>query len=276
MTFAQRAQLPVKVDVAGNPVVNTDYGGWAFIDPTNRTVVNDDPALAELDRLQASLNDTSFLPSDALSGTRTDLTGVAVPVEGADKEAYRRRYGELWRLGGHTYDKDGNEVVLTGVTDLIQTPAYQRMTDAQKAEAISGIVAAAKAGAAWETGEKLGHESPAASSGSEGYTMAPVRAVPERLVGRYKMLDKLYEQTGDGAFLPKGISGSFTRDDVQYNLTGEDLDRLWDLYQIELDKLIAKINWAADPEEVAAQVAAAYSSAASRAKDRYVKLYRTK
>ena len=45
---------------------------------------------------------------------------------------------------------------------------------------------------------------------------------------------------------------------------------------MELDKMMTKINWAADPEEVAAQVAAAYSSASSRAKDRYVKLYRAK
>lgn len=269
-----RQMLPAKVDVAGNRVANTDYGPVAFIDPTNRAQANDDPALLELDRLQESLGNTSFLPADALSGAKNTLTGVDGVVEGADKEAYRIRYGELWRLGGRTYDKNGTPVVLTGVSDLIQTDAYQRMTDAEKAEAISGIVSAAKEGAVWETAERLGHEVKPASS--SGYEMDPVRAVPERLAGRYPMLDRLYEQTGNGAFLPKGISGSFSRNKVQYNLQGEDLDRLWDLYQLELDRRLAGIKWTADPEELAAQVTSAYSSAAAAAKDKYVKLYRRK
>lgn len=268
-----REQLPAKVDVAGRRVENTDEGVLAFIDPFNRTTVSDDPALLELDRLSASLGTTAHLPADALSGSKTSLTGVLGEVAGADKETYKVRYGQLWRLGGTTYDADGNRVVLMGVTDLINTDWYRQMTDAEKAEAIAGIMAAAKAGATYEMGEKLGHKTKSSSSGGSG--MAPLRAVPAQLEGRYPELDRMFEATGDGTYIPKGIAASFSRNKVQYNLTGEAYDILWELYIFELDKRLAKIDYSDDPDKVAAAVSAAYSAAASEAKDTFVKLYPT-
>lgn len=266
--------LPAKVDVAGRRIENTDYGPIAFFDPFNRTIVHDDPALIEVDRLQDVLGTTSHLPSDALSGSRTALTGVAVPVEGENKEAYKVRYGELWRLGGATYDADGNPVVIMGVADLIQTPWYKRMTDAEKANAISGVMSAAKAGAIYETGELLGH-TPKSTGGSGGSATVPVRAVPAQLEGRYPQLDRMFKATGDGTFIPKGINGSFSRNKVQYDLSGRDYDVLWELYISELDLRLGQINFDGDPDEVATAVNAAYSSAAADAKDNFAKLYPT-
>ena len=154
---------------------------------------------------------------------------------GSDKEAYQVRYGELWRLGGSTFDASGNRVVITGVSDLIQSAAYQKMTDQQKANAISGIMSAAKTGAAYEMGEKLGHVEKESDSDDDEYTMKAVRPMPERFAGsdslNMQRLAAMYEQTGDGAFIPKGISGSFSRSKVQYDLTGKELEKLWTLYE---------------------------------------------
>lgn len=269
-----RQLLPEKVDVAGRSVVNTDYGAAAFIDPFNRTIADDDPALLELDRLYKALGTSAHLPSDALSGTKTALSGVAAPVEGEDKETYRKRYGELWRLGGSTFDKNGNEVIITGVTDLIQTKAYQEMTDAEKATAISGIISAAKAGASYEMGEKLGHTKTEAAEDT-GYTKQAIRPMPARYVDMdsddFRMLASKFEETGDGAFIPKDIGGSFTRNKVQYDLTGEEYAELQALYDIELEAQLSQIDWYVSDEELAAAVNAAYSKAASDAKDEYVK-----
>lgn len=149
---------------------------------------------------------------------------------------------------------------------------FQSMTDAEKAKAISGVMSAAKTGAAYEMGEKLGHAEKAASSTSSGSTKKALAAVPGQLQGRYPELDKMFEATGDGLFLPKGIDSSFTRG-VQYNLSGEDYQNLWQLYIDELDARMAKIDWGLPPEEVAAAVSSAYSGADKAAKDKYVKHY---
>lgn len=271
-----REMLPEKVDVAGRSVESKE-GLRNFVDPLTTTNATDDPALNELMRLYGVTGDASFFPSDALSGTKNSLSGVAGVVEGKDKEAYKKRYGELWRLGGTTYDEDGNRVTLTGVTDLINTPAYRQMTDEEKAEAISGIVSAAKAGATYEMGEKLGHAVKEASSDT-GYTKKAVRAMPEQFAQSdspmIQRLAEMYEQTGDGAFIPKGIGRSFSRDKVEYNLTDAEYEKLWILYEQELETKLAKIDWNLSLEEIAAAVESAYSSAASAAKSEWVKIYK--
>lgn len=271
-----RETLPEKVDVAGRSVESKE-GLRNFFDPLTTSNAIDDPALNELMRLYDTHGSSAGFPSDALSGRKNTLTGVLGEVEGEDKETYRKRYGELWRLGGTTFDEDGNRVTLTGVTDLIETTAYKAMTDKEKMEAISGIVEAAKTGAVYEMGEKLGH-APKTSSSSDGYAKQAVRAMPERFAnsqsGWIQELSQWYEKTGDGAFIPKGIGSSFTRNKVEYNLTGAQYDELWDLYETELDVKLAKINWAASPEEVAQAVNSAYSSAASSAKDKYTKTHK--
>ncbi len=271
-----RETLPEKVDVAGRSVESKE-GLRNFFDPLTTSNVIDDPALNELMRLYDTHGSSAGFPSDALSGRKNTLTGVLGEVEGEDKETYRKRYGELWRLGGTTFDEDGNRVTLTGVTDLIETPAYKAMTDEEKMEAISGIVAAAKTGAVYEMGEKLGH-APKTSSTSGGYNKQAVRAMPERFAnsqsGWIQELAHWYEKTGDGAFIPKGIGSSFTCNKVEYNLTGAQYDKLWDLYETELDVKLAKINWLESAEDVAQAVNSAYSSAASSAKDKYTKTHK--
>lgn len=265
-----REMLPAKVDVAGRRVENTDQGILAFIDPFNRTTVNNDPALVEIDRLHTVLGTSAHLPSDALSGSRDSLTGVSAPVTGSDKEEYKVRYGELWLNGGTTYDSEGNRVVLMGVNDLIETDWYRRMTDAEKAEAIAGVIAAARTGAAYETGEALGHKPKTSSSLPSA---SAIKGVPAQLQGRYPELDKLFAATGDGTFLPKGIGRIFDRNKVRYSLNDRSYAVLWDMYLTELDRLMVKIDFSDDPEDVAAAVASAYSTAASRAKDAFVDLY---
>ena len=271
-----RQMLPEKVDVAGRSVTSKE-GLANFFDPLNRTKVASDPALTELMRLNETLGTSDFMPSDALSGTKTALTGVAEPVEGKDKEAYRKRYGELWRLGGSTYDANGQRVTIQGVDSLIRTSAYQSMSDEEKANAIGGIVSAAKTGAAYEMGEKLGHIEKAEKS--SGYAKKPVRAMPEQFANSdspmIKRLADKYEETGDGAFIPKGISSRFSVNKVSYSLEGEEYDLLWSLYEKELNGKLMAIDWVRlSDEELAAAVESAYSSAATAAKKQYAKKHK--
>lgn len=151
-----RETLPEKVSITGESVQSKE-GLRNLYDPFYITEAGNDPALDELMRLSDALGSSDFLPSDALSGTKTELKGVAALVTGKDKEAYKKRYGELWRLGGPTYNKNGGGVNITGVTDLIQTSAYQDMSDEEKASAIKEIIGLAKVGATYEIGETLGH-----------------------------------------------------------------------------------------------------------------------
>ena len=271
-----RQMLPEKVDVAGRSVTSKE-GLANFFDPLNRTKVASDPALTELMRLNETLGTSDFMPSDALSGTKTALTGVAEPVEGKDKEAYRKRYGELWRLGGATYDANGQRVTIQGVDSLIRTSAYQGMSDEEKANAIGGIVSAAKTGATYEMGEKLGHIEKAEKS--SGYAKKPVRAMPEQFADSdspmIKRLADKYEETGDGAFIPKGISSRFSVNKVSYSLEGEEYDLLWSLYEKELNGRLKGIDWMRlSDEELAAAVESAYSSAATAAKNQYAKKHK--
>lgn len=269
-----REMLPEKVDVAGRSVESKE-GLRNFVDPFTTTEAIDDPALDELMRLHEALGTSTHMPSDALSGTKTSLTGVAAEVDGKDKEAYKKRYGELWRLGGDTFDKNGQPVSITGVTDLIQTEAYKAMTDQEKANAISGIVADAKAGATYEAGQRLGHE--VKEEKPDTYEKTAVRAMPARFAQSespmIKKLSELYQRTGDGAFIPKGISNSFTKNGTQYNLDGENYELLWKIYEEKLEEKLAGIDWSGSDEEVAAAVSSAYSSAATSAKATYVKLH---
>ena len=269
-----REKLPEKVDVAGRSVENTKQGIAAFIDPFTTTEAVDDPALNELMRLNEALNGQSdFMPLDALSGKKNELSGVAGAVEGKDKEAYKKRYGELWRLGGDTYDKNGNAVKIEGVDALIESDAYKRMSDTEKAEAIKGVVAAAKDGAVYETGEKLGHV--VKEEKESGYAQKGYRAMPARFTDRddewLKQLDTLYRKTGDGAFIPKAINNRFERDEKVYDLNAEQTDELWELYELNLEIALTKIDWDADETEVAEAVESAYTSAATKARNTYIK-----
>ena len=280
LPYLREQLLPEKVDVAGNPV-ESKQGLRNFFDPMTTSKVNDDPALAEMLRLYESTGSSAHMPSDALSGSRTALNGVEAPVEGKDKETYKKRYGELWRLGGTTYDEDGNRVTVQGVSDLIRSDAYQSMTDEEKASALKSIVSAAKTGAVYETRSRLDgpdRSETTVTPKDDSYEKKPPRAMPERfanseseLLGR---LADLYEQTGDGTFIPKGISNEFTSSGTKYSLKGEDYEALWDFYEEELESKLREVDWDADTADVADQVTGAYSSAASAARKRYLKTHK--
>lgn len=153
-----RELLPEKVDVAGRAVENTKHGVAAFVDPFTTSYAVDDPALSEMIRLRDVLTEKgaseprAHMASDALSGRRNTLTQnkVTYTVTPEEKEAYRKRYGDLWRNGGMTYDKKGKRTPVRGVEELIASRAYQLMTDEEKAEAIKDILQMAKVGATYE------------------------------------------------------------------------------------------------------------------------------
>ena len=172
-------------------------------------------------------------------------------------------------------DANGSPVHVMGVTELMEKPFYQRMTDEEKAEAISGVVAAAKTGAVGEMKERIGATEKAQKSSE--YQKQPVRAIPEYFrwndAEPYRKLSERFDKTGDGAFIPKAISTSFTQDGVSYKLTGEDADNLWKYYDFELAAALDKVDWDKSDSEVAADVAKAYTSAQSAAKKRWLKMH---
>lgn len=154
-----RQLLPKKVDVSGRAVENTKQGIAAFVDPFTTSKAVGDPALDEMIRLRDELEKKgaseprAHMASDALSGRRNTLTQnkVTYTVTPEEKEAYRKLYGDLWRNGGITYDKKGKRVSITqGVEELIQSRAYQLMSDEEKAEAIKKILQKAKEGATYQ------------------------------------------------------------------------------------------------------------------------------
>ena len=152
-----RQMLPEKVDVTGQSV-RTKEGWRNFFDPFTTTDVNDDPALQELIRLSDDTGETSFLPSDALSGSKMTLTvsGQDVTLDGHQKEAYKKRYGQLWLEGGTTINKKGQAVSVMGVRAFMNTPTYQSMTDEERTKQIQKIVKAAKEGASMEMLNEIG------------------------------------------------------------------------------------------------------------------------
>ena len=149
--FLREQLLPEKVDVTGQ-TVRTKEGLRNFYDPFTTTDARQDPVVDELFRLNEALGTNTMLPSDALSGTKNALTlnKQTVTLDGKGKEAYRKRYGELWMEGGVTLDKKGRKKTVEGLRELMESRRYQRMSDEEKAEAIKDIIAEAKTGATME------------------------------------------------------------------------------------------------------------------------------
>jgi hypothetical protein len=267
-----RETLPEKVDITGQPTANTKQGARALLDPFTTTVAKDDPALDELLRLADSTGNTSFMPSDALRGKADTLTGLARPLTPDEKEAYKKKYGTLVFDGGATIDKSGNAVTLQGIRSLMDSPAYASMTDAEKANAISGQVGAAKDGAVAEMAATVGTTKPVPAS--SGYEKKAPGAMPDyfaNLDNDYmKKLNALYEKTGDGSFIPTAISGTFSRDKKSYTLDTKQMETLWNMYGEELLKLIVTVDWSLPDEELAQILTSDYSKAQGRAKDAWV------
>ena len=157
--FLREQLLPVKIDVTGQPV-RTKEGLRNFYDPFTTTDARNEPVVDELFRLNEVLGSSSMLPSDALSGTKDSITfnKQTVTLDEAGKEAYRRRYGELWLEGGVTLDKKGKKKTVEGLRELMESRRYQRMDDEEKAEAIAEIIKAADTGVKMEALRDYGNQ----------------------------------------------------------------------------------------------------------------------
>lgn len=136
-----RELLPEKVDVTGRSVVSKE-GLRNFLDPFTTTKAADDAVLDELIRLHEETGESSFMPLDALSGSKNTLTvnKEKITLDGEDKESYKKRYGKLW------YE---------GVSRLVSRPGYKRMSDEKKMEEISEIVKDAKKKASEEIAREI-------------------------------------------------------------------------------------------------------------------------
>jgi len=136
-----REMLPEKVDVAGRSVVSKE-GARNFFDPFTTTKAADDPVLDELMRLYEATDDSTFMPVDALSGTKNTLTvdKQKYTVDGHAKEEYKKLYGKLW------YEE---------VKALMDSPQYEWLSDEDKAKKIKDLVTQAKKDAAEETVSRL-------------------------------------------------------------------------------------------------------------------------
>jgi hypothetical protein len=157
--FLREQLLPVKIDVTGQPV-RTKEGLRNFYDPFTTTDARNEPVVDELFRLNEVLGSSSMLPSDVLSGTKDSITfnKQTVTLDDAGKEAYRRRYGELWLEGGVTLDKKGKKKTVEGLRELMESRRYQLMDDEEKAEAVAEIIKAADTGVKMEALRDYGNQ----------------------------------------------------------------------------------------------------------------------
>lgn len=132
-----RQTLGVKVDITGEPVMNSKYSGNPALslvnnlfNPFTMTDVKDDPVINELLRLYEATGQTDVLPSDRLRGRAETVNGVIGTIKGKDKQAYREMYGKTWH---------------TAIEELISSDAYAAMDDAGKRLAIKPILEEADA-----------------------------------------------------------------------------------------------------------------------------------
>jgi len=93
-------------------------------------------------RLYEATDDSTFMPVDALSGTKNTLTvdKQKYTVDGHAKEEYKKLYGKLW------YEE---------VKALMDSPQYEWLSDEDKAKKIKDLVTQAKKDAAEETVSRL-------------------------------------------------------------------------------------------------------------------------
>ncbi len=166
-----RNMLPEKVLITGETQENTKYKNLfnAFINPSNVTADQSNDAIREVLRVSDATGDVTFLPTDVLYGkkdklqyTQGGVQQVAV-LDDEQKEEYKKHYGELLMNGGAALGKKidkktGKNVTLEvpGLNGLIQSAEYQRMTDAEKRDALEDAIKKAKEGALVELIQKYG------------------------------------------------------------------------------------------------------------------------
>lgn len=127
-----RQTLGVKVDVAGDKVMNSKYSGNPTLslvnnlfNPFTMTDVKNDPVSNELMRLYEATGQTDVLPSDRLRGRAETVNGVIGTIKGKDKQAYREMYGQTWHAA---------------VEELINSDTYAAMDDEGKRLAVKATL----------------------------------------------------------------------------------------------------------------------------------------
>ena len=154
-----RESLPKKIDVTGQPVMQGKEGVENFFNPFTVTDARNDAVLNEMMRVSESVGNSTMLPSDALSGRKNSFQGLTFTVDTQTKEAYKQRYGDLWYNGGTYVDGNGNKVKVQGVADLIESSAYAKMSDTEKAKAIEKTLSLASSVAKAEAADAVGADS---------------------------------------------------------------------------------------------------------------------
>lgn len=128
MTPWGRKKLSQRYDVLGNPIKNDASDNVAerlynsFINPFNTSKENANDVTDEIDRLYASLQDTAVLPSAA--GNNISYGGEKYKFTSADKQEYQRIEGET------------NAEILS---KLVNSDAYDRLSDEEKAKVLSSV-----------------------------------------------------------------------------------------------------------------------------------------
>ena len=159
----RESMLPTKNDITGKPVESKE-GIRNFIDPFYTTKVNDDSALAELDRLYDETGSSAHIPTYLVktSGKVTILAKIAdddaVNMSRADNEHklvltanernyYNQMYSQLAfdGTGDKAYEGVGDiETEFDGIRDLMNGTDYEYASDEEKAEMLSEILSKAK------------------------------------------------------------------------------------------------------------------------------------
>lgn len=162
--FLREKVLDVKTDITGRPVESKPGLANNLFNPLTTTQAVDDPALTELDRLYDALGTSAHIPSTLIktSGKVTILAAVAdnrrvkmdrkngehnLVLTAAQRNQYNRMYASLCFDGtgdGDYVRLQGIDTRFTGIRDLMETPAYKRANDQEKAGMISDIIKKAK------------------------------------------------------------------------------------------------------------------------------------
>jgi hypothetical protein len=261
-----RELLPAKIDVTGKPVKSKSLLN-SLLNPAYITEDVNDPVLDEMLRLVDATGESTFLLTDNLYGSRNTLTGGARPLTDAEKEAYKTRKGTLLMDGGRAIDKSGATVTMPGLRALMASDTYKHMSDQQKADAVKGQVDAANDAVNAEYLKIVGTTT---KEKSTEYAPKAATTVPTYFTDTnpwyMKKLNSMYDQTGDASYLPTAISTTFSRNKKEYTVPEGKTDAFYKLYDSELSKRLANLDWNLTGQQLAEKVKSAISQAQEAAK----------
>jgi hypothetical protein len=155
--------LNPKYDTAGNPVESKE-GIRNFIDPFTTTNVNDDPVLAELDRLYDDLGSSSHIPTYLVktSGKVQILAKIAdargvnmdrskgeqnIVLTASERNYYNQMYSQMVfeGTGKQKYrGVAGIDTSFKGIREIMNSRGYKRADDEGKAEMLAEVLKKAK------------------------------------------------------------------------------------------------------------------------------------